>query len=150
MSDSKSYFGIYRGTVASNRDPLNKNRLKLSVPLLLGDVVTEWAWPIEPAQIQSAPPVVGQGVWVMFEGGDQNYPLWAGHFGTHLGKGYEIQVNELAKGSYPATITRHISGSNFDVIAAIADLAAKVDEIRLSLNAHGGGDTEASPSDVSP
>jgi hypothetical protein len=146
---NKRFPGIYRGTVVSSKDPLTKRRIKVTVPQVLGEEPTDWSWPMDSAGAYFKPPEVGQGVWVMFEGGDPSFPIWSSTFGKYQGKGYQVKVTDLAKGSYPATITRNIKNNEFDVIAAIADLANKVEEIRLSLNAHGGGALEAAPTDVS-
>ena len=45
MEDDK-YFGIYRGVVVDNADPLDRGRLKLLVPQVSGEAVTDWAWPV--------------------------------------------------------------------------------------------------------
>lgn len=150
MAEYSTAYGIYRGVVTDTRDPLGKGRLRLKVPQLMQEKVTDWAWPVDRASVKSSLPKVGQGVWVVFEGGDPNFPVWTGTFGAYKGTGYQLTFPELTIGSYPATLTRHISGSEFDVIGALADLAAKVEQIRQSLNAHGGGDTEAPPTDVAP
>jgi hypothetical protein len=144
------FHGIYRGTVVSSKDPLNKRRIRVTVPQILGEEPTDWSWPMDSAGAYFTPPTVGQGVWVMFEGGDPSFPIWSSTFGKYQGKGYQVEITDLKKGSYPATITRHIKNNEFDVIAAIADLAKKVEEIRLSLNSHGGGMAESPPDDVSP
>lgn len=39
----KRFYGIYRGVVADNNDPLNKNRIRMLVPQILGEAVTGWA-----------------------------------------------------------------------------------------------------------
>lgn len=151
MSDNdKKFFGVYRASVFSNADPNKQRRLQLLVPSILGPTEpTGWAWPSDFSASYSDIPAVGQGVWVMFEQGHPNNPLWVGTFGKHLGKGYQVKMKELPKGSYPATLTRHISGTTFDVVAAIADLAAKVDEIRVALNTYPGGLADA-PADIAP
>lgn len=77
---SLQFFGVYRGYVHATNDPLNKNRIKLRVPQLFADVPTEWAWPVEQPVVDNAVPKVGQGVWVMFEGGAPGFPLWMGTF----------------------------------------------------------------------
>ena len=76
------FYGIYRGVVYSSDDPLNLHRLQLKVPQILADQHTEWAWPVEKPGVTTNTPKVGQGVWVMFEGGDPSYPIWAGTFGA--------------------------------------------------------------------
>lgn len=147
---SEKFYGIYRGSVYSTKDPLNQRRLRLLVPQVLGDAATEWAWPMDATGSHQSIPVIGQGVWVMFEGGDTAFPLWTGTFGKYKGTGYQVKITDLPKASHPATLTRHIQNSEFNVMAAIADLAAKVEQIRQSLNAHGGGNSESPPTDVSP
>lgn len=75
------FYGIYRGVVADNRDPQGLLRLKLQIPQVLSDATTEWAWPINTPYLVTPPPAVGQGVWVAFEGGDPQFPIWLGVFG---------------------------------------------------------------------
>lgn len=72
--------GIYRGIVQDNRDPLNKNRLKLRIPQILGSQVSGWAWAVNQPGTTTVLPEVGSGVWVMFEGGDADFPVWLGVF----------------------------------------------------------------------
>jgi hypothetical protein len=83
MCDSHSCAsGIYRGVVVANNDPSGKGRVKVRIPQLLGKTPTDWAWPKETASVSVTPPKIGQGVWVMFEGGDTAFPVWVGTFGT--------------------------------------------------------------------
>jgi hypothetical protein len=96
MVDIKSFYGVYRGTVKDTKDPQKQRRLKISVPQITGDQTTDWAWPIEPSYVSTDLPVVGQGVWVFFIGGDPNYPTWAGGFGKNQGKNKKIFVKPLA------------------------------------------------------
>jgi hypothetical protein len=69
----KRFFGIYRGIVTDNDDPKNENRIRMQIPQILGTAVTGWAYPI----FQTATEV-NEPVWVLFEGGDPNFPLWMG------------------------------------------------------------------------
>ena len=41
----KRFYGIYRGVVVDTADPLKKNRLKIVVPQVTGNAVTDWVWP---------------------------------------------------------------------------------------------------------
>ena len=77
------HYGVYRGTVVDNRDPQGHKRIKATVPQVLGSQQTEWIWPREDAHTKVAVPAIGQGVWVMFEGGDPAFPVWVGTFGIH-------------------------------------------------------------------
>lgn len=72
------HYGLYRAVVADNRDPENLRRLKLQVQTT-GTEITNWAWPVLSTSI---PPAVGSGVYVSYLGGDPEYPLWIGEFGT--------------------------------------------------------------------
>jgi uncharacterized protein involved in type VI secretion and phage assembly len=84
-SDKGKYFGKYRGTVINNIDPNGVGRLLVEVPDVLGLVPSSWAVPCTPLAGPSGPPMgvymvppIGAGVWVEFEQGDPNYPVWVG------------------------------------------------------------------------
>ena len=78
------YFGKYRGTVINNIDPLQTGRLQVMVPDVSGFIPSTWAMPCAPiAGIQNgifALPIIGSGVWVEFEQGDPDHPIWVGCF----------------------------------------------------------------------
>jgi hypothetical protein len=78
------FYGVYRGVVFDNNDKQNLKRLRLQVPQILADQPTHWAWPVETPGVATNTPKIGQGVWVMFEGGDPSYPIWLGVFGTEV------------------------------------------------------------------
>ena len=84
------YYGKYRGTVVNNVDPERKNRLQVEVPDVLALVPSSWAMPCVPfAGIQSGVvvlPMIGAGVWIEFEQGDPNYPIWVGGFWGQAGE----------------------------------------------------------------
>jgi hypothetical protein len=68
--------GIYRGRVVDAADPLATGRLRVQIPDLPGgDSV--WALPCRPVA-QSAVPAAGQSVWILFEQGDPDRPVWIG------------------------------------------------------------------------
>jgi hypothetical protein len=90
------FYGLYRGVVADNTDPLNKGRLKLRVPQVLAEAETDWAWPTEKETVSLQVPEIGQGVWVLFEGGDASYPIWSGVFGDELSSDYLMQIKRLS------------------------------------------------------
>lgn len=79
------YYGKYRGLVADNMDPEKRGRLKLQVPSLMGESVSGWALPcmpyggLEDQGLFIIPDVDAQ-VWVEFEAGDINLPIWTGTF----------------------------------------------------------------------
>jgi hypothetical protein len=78
------HFGKYRGKVEGNIDPMMMGRLQVSVPAVLGQGRMSWAMPCVafagPGVGLFLLPPVGANVWVEFEGGDPDYPIWAGCF----------------------------------------------------------------------
>jgi len=89
------FYGIYRGVVTANNDPLSKGRIKMQIPQILATETTEWAWPVATPGISMVLPEIGQGVWVMFEGGDPSYPVWLGTFGDAPGLAIVQGANPL-------------------------------------------------------
>jgi len=78
-------FGKYRGTVKDNEDPKSIGRLRVSVPSLFGSEITTWALPCLPfgglkQQGMFFIPEKESRVWVEFEEGDINRPIWTGVF----------------------------------------------------------------------
>jgi uncharacterized protein involved in type VI secretion and phage assembly len=71
------YYGLYRGAVVDNQDPEQRKRLKVQIPQILGKSISPWALSCLPNSGGSVP-VVGAIVWVMFEGGDADRPVWIG------------------------------------------------------------------------
>jgi uncharacterized protein involved in type VI secretion and phage assembly len=84
MPDDKKFYGKYRGTVLDNIDPLQTGRLLVQVPDVAGVLPSTWALPCLPFAGPSsgfyevAP--VGSIVWVEFEQGNPDYPVWTGCF----------------------------------------------------------------------
>jgi len=80
------YYGKYRGFVVENDDPEKLGRLKVRVPSILGsDVTTGWAMACTPYGGDMNMgflyvPEVGAGVWIEFEEGDLEFPIWVGTF----------------------------------------------------------------------
>ena len=46
MQHEVRYPGFYRGVVVDNNDPKNLGRIKMIVPQVSGENVTDWAWPV--------------------------------------------------------------------------------------------------------
>jgi hypothetical protein len=69
------YTGWYRARVVDNQDPELRNRVSVSVEAV--DSTPTWANP-SPDAAHLEPPPVGADVWVQYEGGDPQYPLWVG------------------------------------------------------------------------
>ncbi len=82
MSKDNRYFGIYRGTVFDNIDPMQLGRVMAIVPDVGGATPSTWAWPCVPAAGKQmgvfVVPQIGSGVWMQFEAGDPDRPVWIG------------------------------------------------------------------------
>jgi len=87
----RRFYGKYRGFVVNNMDPKRLGRLTLRIPSVLGsEVITGWAMPCVPYGGQKNQgflciPEVGAGVWVEFEEGDLEFPIWVGTFWSEPG-----------------------------------------------------------------
>ncbi len=82
MSQSPKFFGKYRGTVVNNVDVMQMGRIMAIVPDVSAVALTSWCMPCVPvAGIQTGVfmvPPIGAGVWIEFEQGDPDYPIWTG------------------------------------------------------------------------
>ncbi|MFZ7090750.1 phage baseplate assembly protein V [Primorskyibacter sp. 2E233] len=112
----EKFFGKYRGKVEDNLDPLGLGRVKVSVADVLGDGTMAWAMPCFPGAgpgvgLYAIPPVGGN-VWVEFERGEPDYPVYSGGFWdagdapvpmgptqqnvkAWVGDGFRVEINDL-------------------------------------------------------
>ena len=79
---NETFYGKFRGIVTDNKDPLMIGRIRAKVPDVLGDLESGWAMPCAPFGGKDtgffALPAKGAGVWIEFEHGDPDYPIWSG------------------------------------------------------------------------
>jgi uncharacterized protein involved in type VI secretion and phage assembly len=85
MNDSdRSFMGKFRGIVTDNTDPSRLGRVRARVPDAFGDNDSGWALPAVPYAGDGVGffmiPPVGASVWIEFEHGDPEYPIWSGCF----------------------------------------------------------------------
>lgn len=94
------FFGKYRGIVTDNDDPTHRGRVKVRVPSVLQDLQV-WAIPCLPYAGNNvgvyAIPESGAGIWIEFESGDPNYPVWTGGFWADN----ELPKNEKGNAATP-------------------------------------------------
>jgi hypothetical protein len=84
MKESNRYYGKYRGTVVNNIDPEQRGRIQAIVPDVQGLVPMTYALPCFPIAGKQEGvfmvPQIGAAVWIEFEQGDPDYPIWVGGF----------------------------------------------------------------------
>ena len=84
MTGDQRYFGMYRGTVINNIDPMQIGRIQAMVPDVSKFVPTSWCMPCVPlaGKLEGTYmlPQIGAGVWIQFEQGDPDFPVWMGGF----------------------------------------------------------------------
>lgn len=84
MSTGPRYYGKYRATVLNNLDPQLQGRIQVQLADRYGLFPSTWAMPAlvfaGKASGIVAQPQVGSSVWVEFEAGDPDYPIWSGAF----------------------------------------------------------------------
>jgi uncharacterized protein involved in type VI secretion and phage assembly len=78
------FYGKYRGLVLNNVDPMMIGRVQVQVPDVSGLALSSWAMPCVPVAginngVFTVPPI-GSGVWVEFERGDPDFPVWVGGY----------------------------------------------------------------------
>lgn len=100
--EERRFYGKYRGVVLNNVDPMQKGRLLVQVPDVDALLPTTWAMPCFPfTGIQMgmwALPQIGAGVWMEFEQGDPDFPIWVGGW-----YGSAAEPPALALAAVPAT-----------------------------------------------
>jgi uncharacterized protein involved in type VI secretion and phage assembly len=119
-AEGKRFYGKYRATVVQNIDPELRGRIMCMVPDVLGLVPSSWCEACAPLAgptglpmgVYLVPPM-GAGVWVEFEQGDPNKPIWTG---CRFGKG---DVPPLAFAGLPVSpnIVMQTAGQNTLVIS---------------------------------
>lgn len=113
MNEVPQFFGKYRGTVANNVDPMQMGRLQAIVPDVAGSIPTSWALPCLPMTgIQAGVfvvPAIGAAVWIEFEQGNPDYPIWTGGF---WGSAAEVPALALATPPALQSIVLQTMGQN--------------------------------------
>jgi hypothetical protein len=124
MTSGPQYFGKYRATVLNNTDPMMQGRIQVQLSDRYGLFPSTWALPALPFASKGmggvvALPQLGSMVWVEFEAGDPDYPIWTGAFWPDPA-GFPVLA--LA-GSTPATPNIHFQTTS-GVSVTLSDLPA--------------------------
>lgn len=89
LADYGRYYGIYRGKVMDTLDSTDMGKILVNVPEITRDPTKALSNPAAPLHPVMAdfPPEVGDTVWVLFEDGRPEFPVWIGHWWTKPGTG---------------------------------------------------------------
>lgn len=128
----QKYFGKYRGTVINNIDPEQRGRILAMVPDVLGMVPSSWCEACVPLAGPTGPPMgtyfvppIGAGVWIEFEQGDPNHPVFTG---CRFGLAAEVPTLAFAGLPISPSIVLQTAGQN---TIAISDLPGPTGGIML-------------------
>lgn len=84
MTTGPRYYGKYRATVLNNVDPQLQGRIQVQLGDRYGLFPSTWAMPAfafaGKGNGMVALPQVTSSVWIEFEAGDPDYPIWTGAF----------------------------------------------------------------------
>lgn len=145
------FFGKYRGTVVTNNDPLGGNRLEVRIPGVTGQE-TKWALPCVPYAANDlgwhAIPPVGASVWIEFEAGEIDHPIWVGCFWDEGEQVPGPNPETFVLKTPGVTITVEDAGTLEIEMVGGAKLTMTADEIKLEApsikHSANGGTTEVS------
>lgn len=97
MSENR-YYGVYQGKVIAINDPNAMNRVRVLVPHVTGAADSNWAMPSSPKAPQ---PLIGALVWVAYNNGEPNKPVYFAQAFTNFAPTYIASKNVVfASGSY--------------------------------------------------
>lgn len=145
-----TYHGKYRGLVTDVADPDNRCRIKARVPGLLDDQETGWAMPVLPfagdGHGMVMLPSVGSGVWIEFEAGRLDLPLWCGGWFANgqrtdpQGEKVRVIVSEtghrfVLDDDAGEVIVKHSGGAEIKLTASGIELSFQACKIEISATA---------------
>jgi uncharacterized protein involved in type VI secretion and phage assembly len=158
MTDSNGncaeFYGKYRGVVTDNNDPNQRGRLRVHVQDVLGDQDSGWALPAMPyagngVGLYLIPPV-NSFVWVEFEHGNPDYPIWTGCFwdGNDQLPGSPVSPDVKVLKTDTATVTLNDSSGQSSIQIETGNLKIVMDSQGIELS-NGSQTIKLSSSSVS-
>lgn len=150
------FYGKFRGKVEDNGDPDKRGRLRLKVSDIYGEEASpSWAMPALPYAGKGVGlfliPPKGASVWVEFEQGDPDHPIWSGCFweeNEELPASPAVPEMKVLK-TDTATITLNDkSGDSGVTIETTAGMKIKIDANGIEIN-NGQASIKLSGSQVS-
>ena len=149
------FFGKFRAKVTDNRDPLTLGRVRVKAPDVYGENESGWAMPALPYTGKDVGlfliPPVNASVWVEFEHGDPDYPIWAGGFwaqGELPASPATAEMKVLKTDNATITIN-DLPGAGGITIETKAGMKIKIDTTGIEINNGTGGSVKLSGPQVS-
>lgn len=120
MPNTRVYYGLYDGQVCSVNDPQNRGRIQCIIPEVTGDSPSAWCEPCIPVAYDDGGdfflPKLKEFVWIMFEQGNPNKPVYLGGWWsqnrTPLGKQYQDRKSNERIISYFNSFIRMLKEEN--------------------------------------
>jgi uncharacterized protein involved in type VI secretion and phage assembly len=115
------YYGKHAAFVVDNADPESRGRLRLRIPSVLGnDVVSGWALPCVPYGGAAGQgfyfiPEKDANVWVEFEAGNLDFPIWVGSFWSKPGGSTEVPKPGDSQSPPTRKIIRTLKGNSIEM-----------------------------------
>jgi len=154
-----TYYGKYSGTVIDVGDPDDLCRIQALVPGVLGSVPCDWAQPAAPFAGDGHGlvmlPEVGSAVWIEFEAGNINKPIWSGGFWANnqrpdpKGSGVRVLVSKqghkivvdddadeirISHSSDTDPVSKRITLTGDDITLTFGLCSIKISQDSISLN----------------
>lgn len=108
-----NFFGKYRAKVVDVRDPQFRGRIRVMCPKVLGEATSSWCEPCIPVAYDRggdfALPKLGEFVWVEFEEGNPNKPIYTGGLwsaNNSPSPSYEVDTRLITWGDCKISITK--------------------------------------------
>ena len=146
-----SYYGKYRGIVTDNADPDRLCRIKARVPAVMGETEVGWALPAFPfigdGHGLVMLPEVGSTVWIEFEAGNLDSPIWSGGFLTQSAAApdpHDAAIRVIvSKNAHKVVlddqsdkvVVEHSGGAKLEMTATEISLAIGASKMVMSLTA---------------
>jgi hypothetical protein len=131
-TDGKKYHGAYQGVVVSSVDPMDANRVLVRVEDVLGSDPCIWAGPRSATPGMNVVPLINSGVWIEFQDGDIDRPVWTGFWRGGLG-----EAPPIAK-TIPPGVPQIVMGTPLQNYLLITDAPGPTGGIQIQIRGPGG------------
>jgi len=149
------FYGKFRGVVTDNRDPLMLGRIRAKVQDVLGDNESGWAMPALPYAGKGVGlfliPPTNASVWIEFEHGDPDYPIWAGCFWAQgeLPATPAVAEMKVLKTDVGTITLSDLPGAGGITIETTSGMKIKIDVSGIEINNGQGGSVKLTGPQVS-